>query len=164
MFTNYKHLIQYVPQTIHLFLKLLNILYKMNQVNKKHYFIQGELNTRRGQYPWVSVHFAVTFLDCWRTSFCVKTIIKLVNNNTNDKQTFGASLALDEDSPYTNSCCLHQIGCLYYCCQAKTSSSAVQKRHSKVYGNPIAPSFYSISSCLKLNLYPTDLQQQLEYQ
>ena len=33
---------------------------------------------------------------------------------------------------------------LYYCCYAKTSSSAFQKRHSKVYGNPIAPSFYSI--------------------
>ena len=32
---------------------------------------------------------------------------------------------------------------LFYC-YAKTSSSAVQKRHSKVYGNPIAPSFYSI--------------------
>ena len=27
---------------------------------------------------------------------------------------------------------------------AKTSSPAVQKRHSKVYGNPIAPSLYSI--------------------
>ena len=27
----------------------------------------------------------------------------------------------------------------YYCCYSKTSSSAVQKRHSKVYGNPIAP-------------------------
>ena len=40
--------------------------------------------------------------------------------------------------------CLHYIGCLCYCCYAKTSSSAVQKRHSKVYGNPIAPSFYSI--------------------
>ena len=26
---------------------------------------------------------------------------------------------------------------LYYCCYAKTSSSAVQKRNSKVYGNPI---------------------------
>ena len=59
---------------------------------------QGELNTRRGQYTTVacansrgqvqgelniigggnrvSVHFAVTFLDCWRTSFCVTTIIK----------------------------------------------------------------------------------------
>ena len=33
---------------------------------------------------------------------------------------------------------------LYYCCYAKTSSSAVQKRHSKVYGKPIAPSLYSI--------------------
>ena len=53
---------------------------------------------------WVSVHFAVTFLDCIRTSFCVTTIIKIVNNNTNDKQTSGASLALDEDSPYANSC------------------------------------------------------------
>ena len=39
-----------------------------------------------------------------KTSFCVTTIIKIVNNNTNDKQTSGASLALDEDSPYTNSC------------------------------------------------------------
>ena len=35
----------------------------------------------------VYVHFAVRFLDCWRTSFCVTTIIKIVNNNTNDKQT-----------------------------------------------------------------------------
>ena len=54
----------------------------------------------------VSVHFAVAFMDCWRTSFWVTTIIKIVNNNTNDKQTFGASLAVDEDSPYTNSCLL----------------------------------------------------------
>ena len=46
--------------------------------------------------------------------------------------------------------CLHQIDCLCYCCYAKTSYSAVQKRHSKVYGNPIAPSFYSISPCVKL--------------
>ena len=41
---------------------------------------------------------------CWRTSFCVTTIIKTVNNNTNDKQSSGASLAVDEDSPYTISC------------------------------------------------------------
>ena len=34
---------------------------------------------------------------------------------------------------------------LYYCCYAKTSSSAVPKRHSKVYGKPIPPSLYSIS-------------------
>ena len=39
---------------------------------------------------------------------------------------------------------LYQICCLCYCCYAKTSSSSVQKRHSKVYGNPITPSFYSI--------------------
>ena len=48
----------------------------------------------------VSVHFAVTFLGCWSTSFCLTTIIKIVNNDTNDKQTYGASLALDEDSPF----------------------------------------------------------------
>jgi len=35
----------------------------------------------------------VTFLDCWRTGFCVTTIIKIVNNNTNYKQTFGVSLS-----------------------------------------------------------------------
>ena len=51
----------------------------------------------------VSVNFAVTYLDVFR----VTTKIKIVNNNTNDKQAFGASLALDEDSPYANSCCLH---------------------------------------------------------
>ena len=33
---------------------------------------------------------------------------------------------------------------LYYCCYAKTSSPAVQILHSNVYGNPIAPSLYSI--------------------
>jgi len=68
----------------------------------KVYRTQGELNRRRGD--WVSVQIAVTFLDCWRTSVCVTTIIKIVNNNTKDKQTSGASPALDEDSPYTNSC------------------------------------------------------------
>ena len=51
-----------------------------------------------------SVHFDVTFLDCWTDSFCVTTTIKIVNNNTNDKQTSGISGALDEDSLYTNSC------------------------------------------------------------
>ena len=38
-----------------------------------------------------SVHFAVTFLDRWRTSFCLTTIIKIVNNNTKNKQTSGIS-------------------------------------------------------------------------
>ena len=42
---------------------------------------------------------------------------------------------------------------LCYCCYAKTSSSAVQKRHSKVYGNPIAPSFYSISPWSRLYVH-----------
>ena len=64
------------------------------------------LNWIQGGGNRVSVHFAVAFLDCWRTSFCVTTIIKIVNNNTNDKQTFGASLALDEDSPLSLPPCI----------------------------------------------------------
>ena len=57
----------------------------------------------------------------------------------------------NEESPFTNSCLftldrLPLLLLLY----AETSSSVVQKRHSKVYGNPIAPSFYSISPCVKL--------------
>ena len=90
------------------------IMYIVHPVETKENWIE-----ERGDR--VSVHFAVTFLDCRRTSFCVTTIIKIVNNNTNDKQTSGISGALNEDSPYTN------------LCYAKTSSSAVQKRHCKVY-------------------------------
>ena len=67
-------------------------------------FSSSKENWIQGGGNRVSVHFAVTLLDCLRTSFCVTTIIKIVNNNTNDKQTSGAALALDEDSPYTNSC------------------------------------------------------------
>ena len=37
-----------------------------------------------------------------------------------------------------------------YCCYAETSSSAVQKRHSKVYGKYIAPSLYPILLALNL--------------
>ena len=33
---------------------------------------------------------------------------------------------------------------LSYCCYVKTRSPAAPKRHRKVYGNPIAPSLYSI--------------------
>ena len=36
----------------------------------------------------------------------------------------------------------------------KLYSSAVQKRHSKVYGKPIAPSLYSISPCIQLEYSP----------
>ena len=104
------------------------------------YWVKTKENWIQGGGKRVSVHFAVTILDYWRTRFCLTTIIKIVNNNTNDKQTLGASLALDEDSPYTNSSCLFTLDrCLYYCCYAKTSSSVVQKRHSKVYGNPLPP-------------------------
>ena len=60
-----------------------------------------------------------------------------------------AFLALDEDSPYTNSCLFTLDRLPFYYCYAKTNSLAVQKRHSKVYGNPIAPSFYSILLGLK---------------
>ena len=79
-------------------------------------------NCIEGGGDWVSVHFAVTFLDCWRSSFCVTTIIKIVNNNTKYKQTSGISGALDEDSPYTNSCLFTLDRLLFYCCYAKTSS------------------------------------------
>ena len=51
----------------------------------------GKENWIQGGGNRVSVHFAVRFLDCWRTSFCVTTIIKIVNNNTNNKQPSGAS-------------------------------------------------------------------------
>ena len=56
-----------------------------------------------------------------------------------------AFLALDEDSPYTNSCLFTLDRLPLLLLLRKTSYSAVQKRHSKMYGNPIAPSFYSIS-------------------
>ena len=64
-----------------------------------YYTNQPKENWIQGGGIKVSVHFAVTYLDCWRTSFNVTTIIKIVNNNTNDKHSFGVSLALDEDSP-----------------------------------------------------------------
>ena len=89
---------------------VLNRLEKICSTNFFFGFLNNKItenckeNWIEGRGDRVSVHFAVTFLDCWRTSFCVTTIIKIVNNNTNDKQTSGASLVLDEDSPYTNSC------------------------------------------------------------
>ena len=42
----------------------------------------------------------------------------------------------------------------------KTSSPAVQKRHSKVYGNPIAPSLYSI--LLERDLLGSDMTLALQ--
>jgi len=39
--------------------------------------------------------------------------------------------------------------------KAQKSFSAVQKPHSKVYGNPIAHSFYSIFPCIFLNMIYT---------
>ena len=86
--------------------KRIHGVHGVHRVHRVHeiYWVNGSKENWKGGGDWVSVHFAVTFLDCWRTSFCVTTIIKIVNNNTNDKQTSGASLALDEDSPYTNWC------------------------------------------------------------
>jgi len=112
--------------------------------SSNNYIVRFKENWIQGGDNRSSEHFAVTFLDCWRTSFCVTTIIKIVNNNTNDKKTFGASLASDEDSPYTNSWLFTFDRLPLLLCYAKTSSPAVQKRHSKVYGNPIAPFLYSI--------------------
>ena len=116
----------------------------------------------------VSVHFAVTFLDCWRTSSCVTTITKaadlivnkheLVNCESSiillkilkklrilvlyEKDLITAIFSIKfkvicvRDARYLFIFCVIVYN-LYYCCYAKTSSSAVQKRHSKVYGNPI---------------------------
>ena len=39
---------------------------------------------------------------------------------------------------------------LYYCCYAKNSSPEVQKRHSKVYGNPIQ---FSLIPCISPVIY-----------
>ena len=64
--------------------------------------------------------------------------------------TFGASLALDEDSQYTKSCLFTLDRLPLLLLLRKTSYSAVQKHLSKVYGNPIAPSFYSISPWVNL--------------
>ena len=123
------------------FLSIYSILYVFIRSRSMDLIPEGTTFIKEFKENWiqgggnrVSVHFPVTFLDCWRTSFFVITMIKIVNNNTNDKQTFGASLALDEDSPYTNSCLftLDRLPLL------------LLLRHSKVYGNFIAPSLYSI--------------------
>ena len=58
-------------------------------------------------------------------------------------KTFGVSLASD-DPPYTNSCLFTLDRLPLLLCYAKTSSPAVQKRHSKVCGNPIVPFLYLI--------------------
>ena len=74
-----------------------------------------------------------------------------------------ASLALDEDSPFTNSCLftLDRLSLLLLL-RRNYSSSAVQKRHSKVYEQPIAPSLYSIllarNKDLILNLHSWDIK------
>ena len=104
-------------------------------------FDQGESNT----YPpdRFSVHFAVTFLDCWRT-----IVSAYSNNNKGSRSNVNKHELVNGvscwDARRLFIICVIVYN-LYYCCYAKTSSSAVQKRHSKVYGKPIAPSLYSIS-------------------
>ena len=65
---------------------VLTVQYKLTRRNvvARRYWIVGGGDR-------VSIHFAVTFLYCWRTSFCVTKIIKIVNNNTNDKHPSGIS-------------------------------------------------------------------------
>ena len=125
----------------------------------------------------------MTFLDCWRTSFCVTTIIKIVNNYTNDKQTFGASLALDEDSPYTNSCLftLDRLPFLlllrknYFSSSPKTSQQSVGKPYCTllVFNSPWhdCPLFVFNSPCescvmciLHLSVLRPTRKSQLQYQ
>ena len=52
--------------------------------------------------------FLILCCDCWRTSSCVTTIIKIVNNKTNNKQTSSISCI-----------CLQWIDCLCYCFYAE---------------------------------------------
>ena len=90
--------------------------------------------------------YSTTFIPLPKvpTNFCVTTITKAADLC---KQTW---VSIRWIFIYRQRCtrCLFIICVivynLYYCCYAKTSSSAVHKRHRKVYGNPIAPSFYSI--------------------
>ena len=72
-----------------------------------------------------SVHFAVTFLDCWRTSFCVTTIIKIIKSNTNDLNKHLASMAL------------HYIRSTVFV--IVVTQKLVLQQSKKVYGKPIAP-------------------------
>ena len=73
----------------------LNFLYPSTKEKRFRFIALGNYNTfyfqiKITRYSPKSVSQLV---------FCVTTIIKIVNNNTNDKQTSGISGALDEDSP-----------------------------------------------------------------
>ena len=107
----------------------------------------------------VSVHFAVTFLDCSRTSFCVTTITKGSRFNVNKHVlVYGES---SFNAPEMPDVCLSFVllfTIFIFGCYAKINSPAVQNRHCKVYGNPIAPSFYSILLGSSFRLHPTGVQ------
>ena len=59
---------------------VLTVQYKLTRRNvvARRYWIVGGGDR-------VSVHFAVTFLDCWRTSFCVTTITKTASRSNVNK-------------------------------------------------------------------------------
>ena len=64
---------------------------KVNPIINTYIYILSRRYSIQGGNDRFSEHFAVALLDCERASFCVSTIIKIVNNNTNDKQTSGIS-------------------------------------------------------------------------
>ena len=116
------------------------------------------------------IGFPYTLL--WR--FWTAEEIVLRNNNNKGSRSNVNKLELvngESSSNARDACRCLFIICvivynLYYCCYAKTSSSAVQKRHSKVYEKP--PSLYSISPWYKwytgmYKLYTEDLQCKFKF-
>ena len=105
-------------------------------------YTQRELNTRRGQQGFRT-------LCCDVCGLLENQFLRNNNNKGSRSNVNKHELVHGESSSNAE---MHQclfIICvivynLYYCCYAKTSSPAAQKRHSKVYGNPIAFSLYSI--------------------
>ena len=104
---------------------------------------QGELNRRRGRQSFSTL--------CWDVFGLLENQFLRNNNNKGSRSNVNKhELIYGESSSNTPEMHLMYVYHLYYCLQSlllllrKTSSPAVQKRHSKVYGNPIAPSLYSI--------------------
>ena len=100
------------------------------------------LNRRRGRWGFRT-------LCCDVFGLLKNQCLRNKNNKVSRSNVNKHELVYGESSPNArNARCLFIICVivynLYYCCYAKTISSAVQKRHSKVYGNRIAPSFYLI--------------------
>ena len=106
-------------------------------------YFQGELNRRRGRYDFRTLCCDVFSL--LKTQFLRNNNNKGSRSNVNKHElVYGESSSYALEMPDVQFIICVIVYNLYYCCYAKTSSSAVQKRHSKVYGNLIAPSLYSI--------------------